>query len=84
MAVPIRRKLAEDIADYLAEKIVQMEIQHGPHIGGGHLRACQMDVLGNGPFEYFNVSHQRDGPTQPRGTQLSRVDPVDLNVAVIG
>jgi len=32
MAVPIKRNLAEDIADYLTEKIVQMEIQPGERI----------------------------------------------------
>jgi len=44
MAIPISRKLAEDIADYLTEKIVQMQIQPGERITEAKIR------------EIFNVS----------------------------
>lgn len=46
MAVPIRRKLAEDIADYLTEKIVQMEIQPGERITEAKIREI-FDVSGS-------------------------------------
>ena len=38
MAVPIRRKLAEDIADYLTERIVQMQIRPGERITEAKIR----------------------------------------------
>ena len=46
MAVPISRKLAEDIADYLTEKIVQMEIQPGERITEAKIREI-FDVSGS-------------------------------------
>ena len=46
MAVPIRRKLAEDIADYLTEKIVQMQIQPGERITEAKIREI-FDVSGS-------------------------------------
>ena len=46
MAIPIRRKLAEDIADYLTEKIVQMEIQPGERITEAKIREI-FDVSGS-------------------------------------
>jgi DNA-binding GntR family transcriptional regulator len=38
LAVPIRRKLAEDIADYLTERIVQMQIRPGERITEAKIR----------------------------------------------
>ena len=46
MAVPIRRKLAEDIADYLTEKIVQMQIRPGERITEASIREV-FGVSGN-------------------------------------
>jgi len=46
MAVPIRQKLAEDIADYLTEKIVQMQIRPGERITEAKIREI-FDVSGS-------------------------------------
>ncbi len=46
MAVPIRRKLAEDIADYLTDKIVQMQIPPGERITEAKIREI-FDVSGS-------------------------------------
>lgn len=46
MAVPISRKLAEDIADYLTEKVVQMEIRPGERITEAKIREI-FDVSGS-------------------------------------
>ena len=47
MAIRIGRKLAEDIADYLAEKIIQMQIRPGERIVEAEVRE-EFDVS-NGP-----------------------------------
>jgi DNA-binding GntR family transcriptional regulator len=46
MTIPIRPKLAEDIADYLAERIIQMKIQPGERITEAQVREV-FDVSGS-------------------------------------
>ncbi len=58
MAVPIKRKLAEEIADYLTDKIVQMQIRPGERITEASIREV-FDVSGSPVREALMILEKR-------------------------